>query len=223
MNLCCEAHAHCIAISYPIVQSTATGNDHGFIEDTVNGTVYMGEGGTGAPLYSVYTNYNSTHAYKWTRNDTSMFGMEYVCVTNQQIDIRVVEERNVSSVGQVQLTDPECTLPSSISIWKPSGGSPVIIYYHGTLTDVPNKLQENQKLQVTPVPALDKVTISYPKLTDDARIEIYNSLGEQMKIIIVAAGSESKELNIADLPIGTYYAFIITKSETQSCKIVHIH
>ena len=89
-----------------------------FIKDTTDGTVYRGEAGTGAPLYSVYTYYNSTHAYNWTRCDTSMFGMEYVCMNNQEIDIRVVEEVNVSSVGQVALTDPECTLPSGISIWK---------------------------------------------------------------------------------------------------------
>jgi hypothetical protein len=223
MNLCCEAHAHCLAISYPIVQSTATGSDHGFIKDTVNGTVYMGEGGTGAPLYSVYTYYNSTHAYNWTRCDTSMFGMEYVCMNNQEIDIRIVEEVNVSSVGQVAITDPECTLPSGISIWKPSGGTPAIIYYHGTLTDVPNKYQENQMLHVAPMPAKDMVTISYPKLNDDARIEIYTSLGELMKTIPVASGSEFKEISIADLDAGTYIAHIISKTETLSCKIVHVH
>jgi len=224
VNLANEAHAHCMAISYPIVQSTATGSDHGFIKDTVNGTVYMGEGAMGAPLYSPYTYVSSTQAYQWTRNQLSSFGFQIVCVTKSEIQIRFAEEVNVTSVGQVAITDPECTLPSGITIWNMSNGNPAIIYYHGSLTTgISNDVKEIQKLKVTPDPAKDMVTISYPKLTEDARIEIYSSLGEQMKTLQVNIGTESKVIDIADMPSGTYYLHLISKTGTQSCKIIHLH
>jgi hypothetical protein len=230
VNLANEAHAHCMAISYPIVQSTASGSDHGFIEDTINGTVYMGEGALGAPSYTPYTTangsqyYSSTQAYKWTRDQLESYGFQIVCVSKAEIQIRYAEEVNVSSVGQIAITDPGCTLPSGLTVWNMSNGNPAIIYYHGILTDVPDISPEKQKLlQATPVPAKDMVTISYPKLTDDARIEIYSSLGEQMKVIPVASGSDFKEINIADLDAGTYIAHIITKTKTLSCKVIHVH
>jgi hypothetical protein len=222
VKLCNEAHAHCMAISYPIVQSTSSSADHGFIEDTINGTVYMGEGALGAPLYSPYTYVSSTQAYKWTRNQLSAFGFQIVCVTKSEIQIRYAEEVNVSSVGQVAITDPGCTLPSGLTIWNMSNGTPVVLHYHGSIITGTNELKEEQKLQVSPMPAKDMVTITYPKLTDDARIEIYSSLGEQMKTIPVAAGTEFKEINIADLDSGTYIAHIISKAGTQSCRIVHV-
>ena len=43
-----------------------------------------------------------------------------------------------------------------------------------------------------------------------------------MKTIHIASGSEFKEINIADLDAGTYIAHIISKTETLSCKIVHL-
>jgi len=228
VKLANEAHAHCMAISYPIVQSTGTGSDHGFIKDTVNGTVYMGEGAFGAPLYTPYSGsgyYSSTQAYNWTRNQLgSTFGFQIVCVTKAKIEIRFAEEVNVGSVGQVQITDPVCTLPSGLTTWNMSNGNPVVLYYHGSITTgMSNEFKENQKILVTPIPAKDKVTISFPKLADDAQLEIYSSFGEKMKTMTIGAGTESKEINISDLDTGTYIAHLINKAGIQTCKIVHVH
>ncbi len=45
-----EADAHLFKITWPILKSSATGNDEGFIRNDMNGIVYFGDGGWGAPL-----------------------------------------------------------------------------------------------------------------------------------------------------------------------------
>ncbi|MGD0712506.1 MAG: metallophosphoesterase [Bacteroidales bacterium] len=219
VKLCCEAHAHCTKYTWPIVQSSSGSADHGFIRDDVNGTVYIGEGQFGAPFHTG----SPIITYAWIRDaELTFYGFHLICVTKAKIDVRTLEEVNVTSVGQVAVTDPECTLPSGVTIWTPSNGSPLTLTYSGTLTDVPNNLQENKFLKVFPVPSSDKVTISFAKLTDDAQLEIYNSLGEEVKTVPVAIGAEFKELNIADLPIGTYNGFLKNKSGTQCCKFTRV-
>lgn len=223
VKLGCEAHAHCMKVTWPIVPSSATGSDHGFIRDDVNGTVYIGEGAWGAPLRALYTYVSSTQAYQWTRNQLSSFGFNLICVTKAKIDIRFVEETNVSSVGQVQITDPLCTLPSGLTVWNMSNGSPVTLNYSGSLSVVTNPILEKQKLCAYPVPANDKLSISFEKLTEDAQLEIYNSLGAKIKSFQLTAGTDSKELDFSNLPVGTYSVFVISKTGTQVCKIIHVH
>lgn len=223
MDIGCEAHAHVMKVTWPIVQSSSGSADHGFIRDDVNGTVYIGEGAWGASLRSCYTYVSSTQAYQWTRNQLgNQAGFWLVCVTKAKIDMRFIEDINTTTVGQVAITDPKCTIPSNLSVLALSNGSPVTLTYSGTLTDVPNKLQENKFLKVYPVPSNDKVTISFTKLTEDAQLEIYNSLGAEVKTVPVAAGSELKEVNISDLPIGTYNGFLKNKSGTQCCKFTRV-
>lgn len=224
VKLACEAHAHIIKVTWPIVQSSATGSDHGFIRDDNNGTVYLGEGAWGAPLRTLYTYYNANQAYNWTRNQIKVAGFQLVCVTKQKIEIRTVEAIGAHNVGQVQMSDPPCTLPANLQLWNPSNGSVVILNYNGSLSSVPlNNLNVKQKLFAYPVPANDLVTISFTKLTNDAQIEIYNSLGAKIKTIPITSGAESEEINFTNFPEGTYFVFIISKTGTQTCKIIHIH
>ncbi len=224
VKLACEAHAHVIKVTWPIVTSSASGSDHGFIRNDTNGIVYIGEGSWGAPQRNLYTYYNANQAYNWTRNQVNSAGFQLVCVSTQKMEIRTVQAINVNNVGQVQISDPPCTLPANLPIWNPSNGSLVTINYNGSLpTGISNILQEKQKLFAYPVPANDKVTISFNKLIDDAQMEIYNSLGAKIKSILLASGIESKELDFTDFPEGTYSVFVITRSGIQSCKIIHVH
>jgi len=224
VRLVCEAHAHVLKVTWPVVLSSATGSDHGFIRDDNNGTVYIGEGAWGAPLRTCYTYFSPDQAYNWTRNQIKMAGFQLVCVTKQKIEIRAVQALGAHNVGQVQISDPPCTLPANLSLWNPSNGSVVILNYNGPLTTVvPNNISDKQKLLAYPVPTNDRATISFIKLTEDAQMEIYNSLGAKMKSISIVSGTDSKELNFSDLPDGTYFVFVITKTGTQACKIIHFH
>jgi hypothetical protein len=104
-----------------------------------------------------------------------------------------------------------------------SNGSPVTLNYSGSLSVVTNPILEKQKLCAYPVPANDKLSISFEKLTEDAQLEIYNSLGAKIKSFQLTAGTDSKELDFSNLPVGTYSVFVISKTGTQVCKIIHVH
>ena len=223
VKLACEAHAHVFKVTWPIVLSSATGSDHGFIRDDNNGIVYIGEGAWGAPLRALYTYFSPNQAYNWTRNQEVMAGFHLVCVTKQKIEVRFVEALGAHSVGQVQISDPPCTIPSNLQLWNPSNGGVIILNYNGILTsEMPDNIID-KKLLAFPVPTNNLLTISFSKLTEDAQIEIYNSLGAKMKSTTVQSGTDSKELNFKDLPEGAYFVFIISKTSVQSCKVLHFN
>ncbi|MFH2142080.1 MAG: fibronectin type III domain-containing protein, partial [Bacteroidota bacterium] len=66
IKLAMEGHTHIQKITNLISPSSGTGSDNGFITDTVNGTVFLGEGCWGAPLRDLYTYYSSSKACNWT-------------------------------------------------------------------------------------------------------------------------------------------------------------
>jgi len=224
VKLICESHAHVIKATWPILKSNAAGSDHGFIRNDSLGIVFVGEGSWGAPQRQLYTYYNTNQAYSWTRNQDNFAGFQIICVSKEKIEVRTVKASGVNNVGQVQINDPPCTLPSDIQLWSPSNGSVITINYNGPLiTGVLNKSTNNQKLFAFPVPAYEKVTVSFTKLSDDALLEVYNSFGAKMKSTVVQSGADSKELNFKDLPEGTYFVFLMTKTGTHTCKIIHLN
>ncbi len=163
VKLIAESHAHIIKVTWPIVTSTATGSDNGFIRDDVNGIVYMGEGSWGAPMRDVYTTFSADAAFNWTRNQEKMPGFQIVCVSKESIEIRVAKFDNVASVGQVSISDPPCALPPNITLWNPSNGSVVTINY-------PNPLSTDANLMTlttstgTLNPVFDSTVLNYTVL-----------------------------------------------------------
>lgn len=159
VRLISESHAHIIKVTWPIVTSSATGNDNGFIRDDANGIVYIGEGSWGAPLRDLYTNFSADAAFNWTRNQEKMPGFQIICVTKQKIEIRVAKLENVINVGQVQLNDPPCTLPPNIILWSPTNGSVVTIYNNNLSSDA--SLMTLQTSSGTLNPVFNSSVLSY--------------------------------------------------------------
>ncbi len=130
LRLAMEGHTHVMKWTYPIITSSGTGSDNGFIRNDSLGAVIIGEGTWGAPLRDLYTNYSSEKAFNWTRNQAKTSGFFTVLVTKQKISIQSVLFNNasqVASVGQVQPNDPPGTLPSGLTFWNPSNGNVVEI------------------------------------------------------------------------------------------------
>jgi hypothetical protein len=130
VRLAMEGHTHVMKWTYPIVPSTASGSDNGFIREDTSGTVYIGEGTWGAPLRNLYTYHNSEKAFNWTRNQVKTSGFFVVTVTKQKMEIKSIlfnDASQVAGVGQVQPNDPQGTLPSGLTFWNPSNGSTVEI------------------------------------------------------------------------------------------------
>lgn len=120
VKLIVESDAHTVKTTWPLVPSTATGNDMGFVRDDANGSVYVGEGCWGAPLRS--NNDNKS----WTRNSGMFNHFNWIFVDQNKIEIRTVNVDNATSVGSV--SDANIFLPpSNINIWTPSNGALITI------------------------------------------------------------------------------------------------
>lgn len=135
VKLISEAHAHIMKVTWPIITSTATGSDNGFIRNDTSGIVYIGEGSWGAPMRDLYTYFSETAAFNWTRNQEKIPGFHLICVSKQKIEVRTIKIENILNVGQVPLNAPACMLPQNIVLWSPSNGNLITINNNDLSTD----------------------------------------------------------------------------------------
>lgn len=120
VKLIVESDAHTVKTTWPVVPSTASGNDMGFIRDDVNGSVYVGEGCWGAPLRS------NNDDKSWTRNSGMFNHFNWVFVDQNKIEVRTINVDNATSVGSV--SDANIFLPpTNLNIWTPSNGALITI------------------------------------------------------------------------------------------------
>ena len=120
MNVVVECDAHTVKTTWPVKPSSVGGSDEGFVKDSINGTVYIGEGCWGAPLRT------NDDDKDWTRNSAKFNSFHWIHLSKERIEIRTIGTDNVASVGAVSDTNP-FALPSNIDVWNPSNGDVVII------------------------------------------------------------------------------------------------
>lgn len=89
-----ENDAHLCKATYPIVRGSG---EDGFVRDDINGVVYVGEGGWGAPLRD--DNLDRT----WARYHAKINQVKWVTVSKDTITIRTIDTDNATDVGE--LTD----------------------------------------------------------------------------------------------------------------------
>jgi acid phosphatase type 7 len=115
-----ECDAHTVKSTWPVVPSTGTGSYQGFIRNDSEGTVYLGEGCWGAPLRA------NDDDKPWTRNSGMFNQFNWVIVSKDKIEARVVKTDNADQVGSV--SDSNIFLPpANLDIWNPSNGSVIMI------------------------------------------------------------------------------------------------
>ena len=213
INLIAESHSHIIKVTWPIVTSSAAGSDHGFIRNDTTGIVYIGEGSWGAPLRDLFTYYSPDAAFKWTRNQEKMPGFQYICVSKEKIEVRVIKIENVINVGQVGINDPPCSLPANIVVWNPSNGSVVTINNPNPLYY--NEISVEKAAVIYPNPANKKVSIDFFDKNNTAKVEVYNAYGCSIKSISVNTG-KTFNLDISTFSTGIYY-FYISMNKFREC------
>jgi hypothetical protein len=214
VSLCIEGHSHVMKYTWPIVPATTGG---GFVRDDLNGTVYIGEGGWGAPVRPLYTTYSATAAYNWTRNQASQDGFHLICVTKEKIQIRTVKFDVVSTVGQVGPNDPECTLPANLSIWSPTNGA-VVEILNPTVGLKDTKMNDKQ-VNIFPNPVNDFVTLTSKQKISNATIDVYNGMGKLMKVVTTDLNGDYT-LNMEDMSQGAYFIFIKADGFIESHKVI---
>ncbi len=121
VRLIVESDAHVVKTTWPLEPSLWPGNDEGFIENSTFGSVYIGEGGWGAPLYE------NDDDKSWTRNSGKFFQFKLLFIDDSKIEIRTIKTDNASEVGEVSNDDP-FTLPENIDVWNPSNGPLIEIF-----------------------------------------------------------------------------------------------
>ncbi len=120
VNLAVECDAHVVKCTWPIRPSWEAGSQEGFIRDDLNGTVYMGEGGWGAPLRP------PNDIKSWTRVAGSFNQIQWIFLDRFQMEIRIVPTDQVEMVGRLR-EDDRFQIPENLQTWNPSGAGPITL------------------------------------------------------------------------------------------------
>ena len=120
VKLAIECDAHVAKYTYPIRTSNNDASVDGFVRDDNYGTVYIGEGGWGAPLRQANRNRN------WTRNAESFNQFHWIWVDKNKIEVRTVRIDCAEKVVPSATKNP-FEIVQGLDIWKPSNGDVVTI------------------------------------------------------------------------------------------------
>lgn len=121
VDLAIECDAHTAKTTWPIRPDTGAGSSEGFIRDDATGTVYVGEGGWGAPLR------NNDDEKSWTRNSGVLHQFNWIFIDQQKMEVRKIRTGNADQVGTVD-DGNIFEAPSNLDVWNPDNGAVVTIY-----------------------------------------------------------------------------------------------
>lgn len=217
IRLVAEAHAHVLKTTHPIVYSQSIDADTYFVQDDVNGIVYIGEGSWGAPKRNLYEYSSPNKAYQWTRGQVKESGFQLVCVSKDRVEVRIVLAEQAYNVTQVEVNDPVCTIPDNLPIYESESGSVLVI--QNNVTNYPQKKDEMLLFRVLPNPTSEE-SIELFLLDENNEsfiLEIYNSLG----ILMINKEIYQNNLNVdvSNLSSGTYYFVLKSKNKTAVEKV----
>ncbi len=120
MDLVVECDAHVVKTTWPIAPSRNSRAEQGFVRDDARGTVYVGEGGWGAPLRQ------PDDPKAWTRSLGSFNQFKWIFVDLQKIEVRIVQTDGAERVASVR-PENRFTPPMGLNIWSPAQGDVVVI------------------------------------------------------------------------------------------------
>jgi len=115
LHLAIESDSHVTKSTWPVRPSKESGSDEGFIRDDENGTVYVGEGGWGAPLRE------NNDDKSWTRNSDGFNHFNWIFVDGQKMEIRTIKTDGSNKVQEVDHKNIFAS-PVGLVVWNPSNG-----------------------------------------------------------------------------------------------------
>ncbi len=119
MDLVVECDAHTVKATWPIRPSKEAGSSDGFIRDDRTGTVYVGEGGWGAPLR------DDDDKRAWTRDSGKFNHFQWMFVSPSEVEVRTVQVDNADEVEALDDNDDRFAIPAGIRLWTPPNGQVV--------------------------------------------------------------------------------------------------
>ncbi len=118
VQLAMESDAHTCKVTWPLRPSSEAGSHEGFIRDDKTGTVYIGEGGWGAPLRA------SDDTKPWTRSSGSFDQFNWIFVDKNLMEIRTIKTEGSTRVAEVSDSRP-FEIPYGLVVWVPKEGDVV--------------------------------------------------------------------------------------------------
>lgn len=214
VKLAQEADAHVFSMSWPIKSSTATGNDQGFVRDDVNGIVYFGEGGWGAPLYS------ADNPKSWTRGYESVNHFMVVHFYPNNVDIYTVRLENEPNVPA--LTDQNrMTIPTQLSLETLTDKNGIQSGNFVTITRSTTSLPDNKDnaISVFPTFVQNTLTINNANLLAGTTVRIVDASGKTVEDVSVNS-SDILQLDMANFQPGLYMIQIYNIKGMKVFKII---
>jgi hypothetical protein len=136
MQLALECDSHMSKITWPIRATTnksEAGYDEGFVQDPT-GTVFVGEGGWGAPLR------DADDTKRWTRASGSFNQVKWFFVDLNKVEVRTIKTENANSVTYLS-DDNRFYMPQNIDLWRIDGADYITLYNQNKASFVPKKAQ----------------------------------------------------------------------------------
>lgn len=164
VNLAIECDAHTAKTTWPIRPDTGSGSSEGFIRDDATGTVYVGEGGWGAPLR------NNDDDKPWTRNSGMLNQFNWIFIDQQKIEVRKIRTDNADQVGTVDDSNI-FEAPVNLDVWNPDNGAVVTIRSTGSVACAGAGIIRQEFWMDIPGTNISSIpTDSAPDLTQDLEI-----------------------------------------------------
>jgi acid phosphatase type 7 len=205
VKLAIECDAHVVKYTYPIRPSTTPDAVEGFVRDDNFGTVYIGEGGWGAPLRKANRNRN------WTRNSDAFNQFHWIWVDKNKIEVRTIKIDCVEKVIASPTKNP-FEIPQNLDIWKPSKGDIVTITRGNSTTSPPIVAEVEEGFSVENLPKLNaehgslELNFTLPEASE-VKVKVLNlKLNEVLTIDIPKqpAGKNTEIIRFDKVPPGRY-------------------
>ena len=201
-------------MTWPVLKSTATGNDEGFIRDDVHGIVYFGQGGWGAPLYV------PDSPKSWTRGVESMYHFMLVHFFNDHADIYTVRFENEPNVPV--LTDQNrMTLPSQLSLETLIDRDGVQSGDHVSLLRITASVSENYNTSISIYPTVvqNYLTVKSNPPDQGTNVRIIDLTGRIINNVPMNAGGEL-QINMSGYEPGVYFVDLFNQKSLKVMKII---
>lgn len=211
-----ESDAHVVKTTWPIKPGVGPGSEEGFVRDDKQGTVYLGEGGWGAPLRT------ADDSKVWTREMGKFNQFKWIFVDKYSIEVRTVKTAGTEQVAEVNHADI-FTPPRALPIWTPASG-PVVRIANPNAPKPPTVVQANPTTPAAtgaPTPAtLDangNVQLEYTMPTPGlVQLVLFNSSRVEVARLEYkdqAVGPYQKSIDLSKAPRGTYTMLVKGNNE----------
>ncbi len=216
IQLVLECDSHLSKITWPIRATNnrnEPGYDEGFVRDP-NGTIFMGEGGWGAPLR------DPDDAKDWTRAIGSFNQVKWMIIDLEKVEIRTIKTENANEVESLT-DDTRFYLPNNIDLWAIDGTREIIVPNKKVTEFVPEAAQILMKIKNLKAKFLDtkaylewQCTNEIPRAKFKVQVSTNKLFWKTITIVPGAGPTRSKEhvykyIDNTDHRGGKYYYRIV--------------